>query len=477
MAISRIFLWLGYALGFYAALMLFTAVCGVLIGELPIAWVFAGLAILVGLASAIISFTAQNAPVRENARDVLVFLFLFWLIIPIVTGIPFITSRAAPTLLIAYFESVSAITTTGASTLIPEEMPRTMLLWRSVLQWSGGCIVATFAVVLLAALNLSGTGVHKSIFFTLKKGELFSRLIAIGGIIASLYLGFAFLCFIFLVMSGTGPFDALCLSLSAVSTGGLTPRSGPLESYVSNLGGIVLAITCLLGAANISILWDLVRRRNLATLRETLFNVEHRGTLAIILILFLTGFLYAGPMHLHTIFVESAFMASTTGFDFHVLGVDLISPSILITLVLVGGSALSTAGGIKIIRMLLLLRHLRTDLDRMSHPSRVVSVQFQGQRIEDKAFLSIWMYFFAYTLVFGMGIVALGAAGLEFKAAVAASAASLSNTGPLLEATYPEFSYREMNPLIHGILIVIMLLGRIEVLAALAAIAPSQWRR
>jgi trk system potassium uptake protein TrkH len=457
--------------------MLFTAVCGVILGEVQVAWVFAGLSILVGLASAIVSFTAQNAPMRESTRDVLVFLFLFWLLIPIVASIPFAALNVVPNWITAYFEAVSAVTTTGASTLIPEQIPKTLLLWRSVLQWSGGCVVATFAVVLLAALNLSGTGVHKSIFFTLKKGELFSRLIGIGRIIAALYIGFASICFLFLVLSGTGPFDALCLSLSAVSTGGLTPRSGPLNPYVSNFGGIALAITCLLGAANISILWDLVRRRNLASIKETILNVEHRGTLAIVTILFLTGFLYAGPMHMHTVFVESAYMASTTGFDFHVLGVDLISPSILIALVLVGGSALSTAGGIKIIRMLLLLRHLRTDLDRMSHPSRVVSVQFQGQKIEDKAFLSIWMYFFAYTLVFAIGIVALGGAGLDFPAAVAACAATLSNTGPLLEATYPEHSYANMNPLVHSILIVVMLLGRIEVLAAFAAVTPSQWRR
>jgi len=477
MAISRIFLWLGYAFGFYAVLMLFTAVCGALLGELNVAWVFAGLSLLVGLVGTIVAFTAQNATTAESARDVLVFLVLFWLFVPILTSLPFVMLIDQPLWLTSYFESVSAITTTGATTLVPEDMPNTLLLWRSVLQWSGGCIVATFAVVLLAALNLSGTGIHKSIFFTLKKGELFSRLISIGQIVALIYLGFAFLCFLFLVFSGTPTFEALCLSLSAVSTGGLTPRTGPLQSYVSNFGGIVLAITCLLGAANISVMWDLIRRRNFASIRAAILNVEHRGTFAIVVILFLIGFLYAGPMHMHTMFVESASLASTTGFDFHVLGIDLISPSILIALVLVGGSALSTAGGLKVIRMLLLFRHMRTDLDRMSHPSRVVSVQFQGQKIEDKAFLSIWMYFFCYTLVFALGIVSLGAAGLDFQTAVSASASTLSNTGPLLEATNSEYSYGEMSPLVHGILIVIMLLGRVEVLAAFAAVSPSQWRR
>ena len=477
MAFSRIFLWLGYAFIFYASLMLFTAGSGMFLGEIPVAAIFFGLSLLLALAGLVIVFTSQNAPTKENTRDVLIFLFLFWTLIPLIASVPYSVLNVTSNWIGAYFESVSAITTTGASTLVPENLPRTMLLWRSILQWSGGCIVATFAVVLLAALNLSGTGVHKSIFFTLQKGELFSRLVGIGRVIAALYLAFAGLCFFFLVLTGTPPFEALCLSLSGISTGGLTPRSGPLESYVSNIGGIVLAITCLLGGANISIIWDFVRRRNRSTFRELFFNVEHRGTFVIAAILIITGFFFLGHMHIHTIMVEAAYMASTAGFDYHVLGIDMISPSILITFALVGGSALSTAGGIKIIRMLLLLRHLRTDLDRMSHPSRVMPVQFQGRKIEDKAFLSIWMYFFGYTLVFAFGIIALGAAGLDFTYAVSASASALSNMGPLLSATTPDISYSDMNPLTHGILIVIMLLGRIEILAAFAAIAPSQWRR
>lgn len=477
MAFSRIFLWLGYAFIFYAALMLFTACSGLLLGETSVAAIFLGLALLLSLAGLVIVFTSQNAPLKENTRDVLAFLFLFWTLVPMIASIPYSVLNVTPNWIGAYFESVSAITTTGASMLVPENLPKTLLLWRSVLQWSGGCIVATFAVVLLAALNLSGTGIHKSIFFTLQKGELFSRLVGVGRIIAMVYAGFALLCFFFLSLTGTPIFEALCLSLSGISTGGLTPRSGNLESYVSNSGGIVLAITCLLGAANISLLWDFIRRRNSSSFRELLYNVEHRGTFVILSILFLTGFFFLGHMHFHTLLVEATFMASTAGFDFHVFGIEMVSPSILITFALVGGSALSTAGGIKIIRMLLLLRHLRTDLDRMSHPSRVMPVQFQGQKIEDRAFLSIWMYFFGYTLVFALGIVALGATGLDLSYAVSASASALSNMGPLLSATNPEITYADMNPLTHGVLIVIMLIGRIEVLAAFAAISPAQWHR
>ena len=476
MAVSRIFLWLGYTVLFFSGLMLVTSIFGFSVGEYAQAQNFLGLASLAGVLGGIVYFTAQNAPNTESTRDALVFLFLFWLIIPIITCLPYLSLGSVPNIGAAYFESVSAITTTGASTLIPEEMTKSLLVWRSLLQWSGGVIAAIFAIVILAAVNLSGTGVHRSVLFTLRKGELFSRFLRIGWVVALVYLLVSIICFILLVVFGTPAFEAFCLALSAVSTGGLTPRTGTLESYVSNIGGIVLAMTCILGAVNIAVLWDIVRRRNKTSLREFFLNVEHRGLFAVIAIIIIIGFFYSGHMHLHTMIVEAAYMASTTGFDFHIVGVDVLPPSLLIALALIGGSALSTAGGVKIIRVLLLFRHLRTDLNRMSHPSRVLAVRFQGEIIEDKGFLSIWMYFFGYTLVFAMGIMALGAAGLEFTHAVAACAGALSNMGPLLAATYPELTYASMSPLTLFVLTIIMLLGRVEVLAAFAVISPSLWR-
>lgn len=475
MAISRIFLWFGVALIFYAALMLIVAVSGFYLGEIRAAQIFIIITCLTCVLGLIVSFTTQNAPKREGARDILIFLFIFWVFVPVVTGLPYLALNLVPNWTVAYFESVSAITTTGASTLVPEDIPRSILLWRSLLQWSGGCFVATFAVVILVALNFSGTGVHRSVFFTLREGDIFSRLLSIGGLIATLYAIISVLCAFLLIASGTPVFEALCLGLSAVSTGALTPRSGVLASYVSNIGSIVLALTCLLGAFNISMFWDVLRRRNFSALGGFLGNIEHRGLYIMISLLFVFGVLITDRMHIHTLIVEAAYWVTTAGFDYHVIGIDMLPSSVLIAVVLIGGSALSTAGGIKMIRFLMLMRHLQTDLDRMSHPSRVIPVRFEGQTVKDQSFLSIWMYFFAYTLVFALGSIALGASGVEFTEAISASASALSNTGPLLEMTNPNANYAGYDPLTLNLLTVIMLLGRIEILAAFAVLSPSLW--
>jgi trk system potassium uptake protein TrkH len=157
----------------------------------------------------------------------------------------------------------------------------------------------------------------------------------------------------------------------------------------------------------------------------------------------------------------------------------MLPPVILIAIALIGGSALSTAGGVKMIRILLLFRHLSTDMSRLSHPSRVVPVSFKKQHIPDRAFLSIWMYFFGYTLSFALGIMALGAAGLAFEDAVATSAASLSNIGPLLPATLPEsgLTYADFTTAQKLISTLFMLVGRVEVLAVLVLFTPSFWAR
>ena len=170
---------------------------------------------------------------------------------------------------------------------------------------------------------------------------------------------------------------------------------------------------------------------------------------------------------------------STAGFDYNVIGIEMLPPVILIAIALMGGSALSTAGGVKIIRMLLLFRHLSTDMSRLSHPSRIVPVSFKSQHIPDRAFLSIWMYFFGYTLFFGVSILAIGATGLSFEDAVATGAASLSNMGPLLPATLPEsgLTYADFTALQKGVSAIFMLIGRVEVLAVLILFTPSFWVR
>jgi len=479
MTITRLIFWLGNSFLLCAAILLLSLIASLLLIDVSMAFIFGGSAFFAALIGGILRLITQDTSTHETQIDALVFLLLFWICTPIFLAIPFWLSGATQSGVQAYFEAVSAITTTGASTLVPESLPQSLLIYRSVIQFIGGVVTATFAVVILAALNLGGTGVHISKLFTLSRGDIFIRLIRISRIVGLVYISLASLCFVLMAVGGTSMFDALCLSLSAVSTGGFTPQSGQLTNYVGKFSIVVLAVTCVIGAANIGVLSDILKRSspNNKAIRHFFTNLEHRGLIAIIAILSVMGVFYSGAGESFNLIVEAAFMASTAGFDYEVIGIDLLPPALLIAVALIGGSAISTAGGIKIIRLILLMSHSITDLDRMSHPSRVKLVHFKGQKLPDSMFLSIWMYFFGYTLVFAGGIIALAASGISYDHAVALSAAGLSNMGPLIGATFPEVTYGAMNQMQLCIMTVIMLIGRVEVLAALAAFSPSLWRK
>lgn len=479
MDLNRILFWLGRTFLLCTGLFAITACVGIVSKDLGASIVMAATGVMVGVFGLLLVMLSAGFDARESKSEALVFLFLFWVLVPGVFCLPYLFLGSSPTLLSAYFESVSAFTTTGASRLEPDNLRPALLFWRSAVQWVGGVSVATFAVVVFAAVNQTGTGVHKSMLFTLQNGELFRRLVGIGRLVAGVYLFLALVGFILMTFGGAPAFEALCLALSGVSTGGLTPRAGPLQLYIPPFAATVLGILCVLGCMNIAVIWDFIRVRKSRNALRLFLNVEHRAILVIFAVLILIGIWFSGLSSFGDLILDSAFFVSSTGFQYQVISLDLIPPVILVTLALTGGSALSTAGGVKLIRILLLFRHLQTELSRLSHPSRVIPVKFRTRIIPDAAFISIWMYFFAYTLAFGVGIAAFGVVGLPLDDAITSSAASLSNMGPLLDLTMPEsgLTYEQFTNGQMGVALFLMLLGRLEVLAALVLVLPNFWKQ
>lgn len=478
MKLIKIVLWLGYSCLSSAALMGLTAMMALIIFEVGEAGIVASLAVGTGLFGALLVTASFKATSKESASEAVLFLILFWFFVPIICSLPFFALGATTDLMTGLFEGVSAMTTTGATTLDPDLQSGTLLFWRALLQFFGGVSAAVFAVVILAALNLSGTGIHKSALFTFRTGELFGRILGVGQLVTSIYLFFAAVAFMLMVLGGTDAFTALCLVLSGISTGGLQPFEGPLANVISPFSAVVLASLCLMGAFNISVLWDVIRLRRWKPLLRLVNHVEHRGLLIIAGILTLTTIVFASVYNFGPAILDSLYFVSSAGYRYDVISLDMVPAPILIATALVGGSALSTAGGIKIIRILLLFRHLGTDMSRLTHPSRVKPIEFRGYVVEDKEFLSIWMYFFGYSICFASGALFLAASGLNLQDALATSAASIANIGPLLDMTLPSsgLRYGDFTPIQMGVACSLMLLGRVEVLVILSLIIPSTWR-
>ncbi len=459
--------------------MAFSAFVSVLLLDFPMAAVMGGAALFTFILGAVFTLITSKTPASETNSEALLFLLLFWILGPFLASIPFWISMPGGTLMQGYFHAVSAMTTTGATGYVTDTLPPTLIFWQSILQFFGGISVATFAVVILAALNLTGTGIHRSNLFTLKKGELFPRLIAIGRVIGGIYVLIAAICCVLMVLGGAPLFESVCLSMTAISTGGMVPRSEDLFLYIPRFAIVILAVSCAFGAMNVSVVWDAFRVRDWRNIRRMFANLEHRTLFSVGVFIMLLGLFYAGVQNFFPLLIETIFFVSSTGFIYDPISLELVPSVVLIAVALIGGSALSTAGGLKIIRLILLFKHLGTDISRLTHPSRVLPVSFKSRKIEDRAFLSIWMYFFGYTLVLGGGIVGFGVVGLNFADATTVSAAALGNIGPLLPATIPDsgLSWHEMNTAQMGLSAVLMLFGRVEVLAVFVLMTPSFWRQ
>ncbi|MEM7730985.1 MAG: potassium transporter TrkG, partial [Pseudomonadota bacterium] len=324
MRLVKILLWLGYALLSSAFLMLVTAMVSVVLLEVREAGLMALLSAVSALVGTLMITASFKAASKESASEAILFLILFWSVVPLVCSLPFYVLGATSDPVTAVFEGVSAMTTTGASSLVPETLSGTVLFWRSLLQFFGGVSVATFAVVILAALNLTGTGIYRSALFTYRTGHLFERIVGIGRLVAGVYLLIATGGFVLLVMGGTGTFDALCLALSGMSTGGLQPFSGPLANAISPFSAVVLALLCLLGAFNLAVLWDFLRLRRWTQFTRILTHSEHRGLLAIMALLTLTTVVFASLYSLGPAILDSAFFVSSAGYRYDVVSLDMV---------------------------------------------------------------------------------------------------------------------------------------------------------
>lgn len=466
----------GRLLCIFAGLYALSALLSFAVGLPRSAITFLSLTVFSGMLGFIFIISSNYKARSETNVDALMFLILFWIIAPILSAVPYAIIMPDMSIASLLFEGIGAVTTSGASAFLPSDVPTSLHIWRSLVQLFGGIAVTTFAIVILATLNLTGIGIHRSLLFTYQHQDLYARVVAIGRIVAAIYGCLVVVAMITLLMAGASPIESFCLALSGISTSGLSPIDGPLAGLISPLGAFIFSILCLFGAFNFAVIWDVVRLRNGRSFLRMFTNVEHRAMLVMAGVLLLISLFYFGGVNLMDSLIEVFFFISTAGFDYNIIALEMLPPVTLIVFALVGGSAISTAGGVKIIRILLLFRHLETDLSRLSHPSRIYPVKFRGQIIDDRSFLSIWMYFFGYTCVFGAGIMAFAWTGANFETAATLSASMLSNMAPLLPYTFSDFTLTSFTDGQKVIASILMFAGRVEVLAVFALLSAGPWK-
>ena len=414
----------------------------------------------------------RDARSHTGSREALTFVAMFWVITPLLSAPPFLFSGVVHSWWSAVFESTSNLTTTG-STLGGPVQPMALRLWRAALQFYGGVYSVVIAVMVLAALNKAGPGIHRSHFLVMTKDDLFSRLPRVALTVAGIYGGLAFMGAVLIYLSSQqlGLADGLCRSVAAISTSATIPGDGGSEIF-SPLSVLVTIILMFIGATNIATHADITSRNGW---RNYLSDNEMSALLIGVALLGAGACMIKGNLDIR-MFAEALSLISTSGMS--VTGVEPLSdrmPQPVPELIaFVGGSALSTAGGLKIARILILLNRSGNEFTRLAYSHSLAPFRYKGRRREDDVVVGVWVYLVAYTAAACAVGVLLTLSGSEFDTSFRAAIGAISNTGSLMDVAVSD---QAPSNFVLLTLCIGCILGRIEVLAIAPLFTLDFWRK
>jgi trk system potassium uptake protein TrkH len=383
----------------------------------------------------------------------------------------------------AVFESMSGLTTTGSTVLTGlDELPRSILYYRQQLQWLGGMGIIVLAVAILPMLGVGGMQLYRAETpGPVKDTKLTPRVTETAKALWYVYLTFTALCVFGYMLAGMDWFDALCHAFTTVAIGGFSTHDLSIGYYDSAAVDLVAVFFMIIAGVNFSLHFFAWRQLHV---RHYVDNPEVRAyalmLLAVSVIVVTALWLVGTYADLATSFVKGLFqavsIATTTGFttaDFSAWPGAL--PVLLIFASFIGGCAGSTAGGIKVIRWLLIYKQGVREIGRLIHPNAIIAVKLGRQAVPSRVVDAVWGFFSVYLIVFGLMMLAMLTTGLDQVTAFSAVAATLNNLGPGLGDVAGGFM--TVPDAAKWIAVVGMLLGRLEIFTLLVLVTPTFWRR
>ena len=461
-----------------AALLVLPLIVALLYGEaaypflLPMA-----LLVLIGLLLGV----RRPARTALYARDGLAIVALAWIAVSAFGALPFVISGDIPFYVDAFFETVSGFTTTGASILTEvESLSRGGLFWRSFTHWVGGMGVLVFVMAILPMSDGHGMHIMRAEVPGPTVGKLVSRMSDTAKILYGIYLALTLVEIVLLLAGGMPLFDACIHSFGSAGTGGFSCRNLSVGAYQNPYFDIVIGIFMLMFGVNFNLYYFLLIRR----FRDVFHSEELRSYLlivaaAVVAITVDIAHLYdsVSTSLCHAFFQVSSII-TTTGYattDFNAW--PTFSKGILVVLMFIGACAGSTGGGIKVARVVILVKASYGDMRRMLHPNAVSTVRFEGKPLTDRNLRGVHLFLTVYILVFTVSFLLLSLEQFDLVTTFTALAACINNIGPGLELVGPMGNFSAFSPWSKLLLSFNMLVGRLEIFPMLLLCAPSIWKR
>ena len=419
---------------------------------------------------------------KLNLRQTFLFSSLAWVMVAIFGSLPFILSTQEFSFSEAFFESMSGITTTGATVISNlDDAPKSILLWRAIMQWLGGIGIVVMAITILPLLKVGGMQLFKM------EGpdsteKILPRTIEVAAIIISTYIILTLLCGFFYWIFGMTVFDSVSHAMTTIATGGFSTHNDSIGFFKSSNIEIIASIFIILGSIPFISYLKFAQGN-----RKVFFqDVQIKGLIYLLIISIVIMFFYLIFINYESNIFDkiriSSFnvisILSGTGYvtdDFGLGG--KFSLIFFLLLMFIGGCAGSTACGIKIFRLQLLLLFLKNQIKKIISPNSVLITKYNNQKISDNFINSVIIFIFSFLFIFLIIAMLLSISGLDFITSISGAASSISNVGPGLgDIIGPNGNYKDIPDVSKWILSFGMLLGRLELFAVLVLFFPSFWR-
>jgi len=449
-------------------------------GQIPL---FGAAALLVFGAGLLSWLPARRQKKDLRIRDGFVITVLFWLVLGSAGSVPLALSEQLNlSFTDAIFESISGLTTTGATVIFGlDDLPKSILFYRQQLQWLGGMGIVVLAVAILPMLGIGGMQLYRAETpGPIKDAKLSPRIAETAKALWLIYLSLTAACTIAYWISGMELFDAICHAFSTIAIGGFSPYDASIGHFDSVTIETVAIIFMVISGMNFSL--HFVAWHN-SSVRHYIRDPEWKAYLLFLFTLSLLVSLVLVDSDTYTIdeafrrgIFESVSVATTTGFSTSDFGTwPTFVPFLLLMSAFIGACAGSTGGGIKIIRMLLLYKQGSREITQLIHPNAVIPIKIGKKPVSSRVLDAVWGFLAAYVLIFAVLMLVCMALGEDPITAYAAVGACLNNLGPGLgEAA---LNYASLSDGTKYVLSFAMLLGRLELFTLLVVLSPSFWER
>lgn len=462
-----------------AGIMWVPFIYGLTVGESYFS--FIGASIMAAVTGSLLYYYGQPST-SYSLRDGFLTVSSIWILVSFFASFPFYFGGVLPTFIDSLFESVSGITATGASVVEElDSLPKSFVLWRSLTHWLGGMGIVVLVLAFLKNLGADSAHLFNAEASVPRPGVVLPRIRSMAFKLWTIYLLFTAVCFSALVIAGMSYFDAINMTFTTIATGGYIPNDGVVDIYTENWAiRWILIFFMILAGGNFTVYYAVFQRG----LKAVWQDFEYRMYL---LILFIGSIIVMYALYMAdnfspgTSFNRAVFMivSMQTGSGLVLGNYDVWSPlaqMMLFMSMFFGGCSGSTTGGIKIIRIIILIKSSIIYLRKAIHPDMVQTITINGKLMPQKWVQMTQQFFFLYMTVFAISALGIAATGLSFGESLQCVAGILGNVGLAFGKLGPQGSFAVLHPMAKIICVIDMLLGRLELFTLLVLLHPDFWQ-